>query len=103
MAKTADFEMAIDRAPGWSVSAIVGGQFRRSSSVLRGLAVALSVSADLLIFDKEERGPDDTLRLQIEAAARLNPEEKKALMLIFEGILLQHQHAEAALRLTRVS
>jgi len=31
------------------------------------LAIALSVSADLLLFDKDEYGPDDALGLQLEA------------------------------------
>jgi hypothetical protein len=31
------------------------------------MAVALGVSADLLLFAKDERGPDDELRLQFAA------------------------------------
>jgi hypothetical protein len=31
------------------------------------LAVALSVSADVLLFAKDERGPDEDLKLQFEA------------------------------------
>ena len=44
--------------------------------VLRKLAVALSVSADTLVFDDNERGPDEDLRLQFEATTRLSDDEK---------------------------
>jgi len=80
-----------------------GGKSQPTLDVLRRLAITLSVSADLLLFGQEERGPDETLRLQFEAVRRLNPDEKKALMLIIEGILLQHQHAESAQRLANAS
>lgn len=67
---------------------------------LRRLAVALSVPSDALVFDKDERGTDDeALRLQFEAAQRLTAEEKKILMVLIEGILLKHQHAESDKRL----
>jgi hypothetical protein len=46
---------------------------------LRRIAVALSVSADLLLFDDQERGPSDDLRLQFEAASRLDPDERNVV------------------------
>ena len=54
-----------------------GGFALPTFEILRKLAVALSVSADALLFDEEERGPDDDLRLQFEAATRLDPDEKR--------------------------
>jgi hypothetical protein len=39
--------------------------------------MTLGVSADLLLCGKDERGPDDDLRLQFEAVSRFDPEEKK--------------------------
>jgi transcriptional regulator with XRE-family HTH domain len=58
---------------------------------LRKLAIALSVSADTLVFDKDERGPDEDLRLQFEATARLTDDEKRVLKTVIEGILLTHE------------
>jgi transcriptional regulator with XRE-family HTH domain len=58
---------------------------------LRRLAVALSVPADALVFDKDERGPDEELRLQFEAASRLSPDEKHIIKVLIEGVLLQHE------------
>ena len=65
-------------------------------------AVALSVGAPPPL-DEEERRPDQQLRLQFEAARRLNPEQKRALAIVLEGILLQQQHAESVQRLAQVS
>lgn len=69
----------------------------RSSTDLRvrNLAVALSVSTDALVFDETERGPDDDLRLQFEATARLDDEGKalvKALVkALLEAVLLRQE------------
>jgi len=43
------------------------GSSQPTLDVIRKIAVALSVSADELIFDENERGPQDDLRLQFEA------------------------------------
>lgn len=58
---------------------------------IRKLALGLSASADSLVFEPDERGPDDDLRLQFEAASRLNPEEKRALKMVIESILVNHE------------
>jgi transcriptional regulator with XRE-family HTH domain len=73
-----------------------------SVAALKKLAKALRTTTDLLLFDQDERGSDDALRLQVEAAQRLEPDEKRILMVLIEGILLQHQHAQAAQRLSQV-
>jgi hypothetical protein len=44
--------------------------------VIRKIAIALHVSADTLIFDENERGPGDDLRLHFEAVSRLSEEEE---------------------------
>jgi transcriptional regulator with XRE-family HTH domain len=59
--------------------------------VLRRLAVVLSVSADLLLFDHDERGPGDDLRLEFEAVSRLDAKEKEVVRSVLEGILLKHE------------
>ncbi len=67
------------------------GTSQPTLDVLRKLAVALSVSADLLLFDRDERGPDDDLRFQFEALARLDPEDKAVVKSVLEGLLLKHE------------
>jgi transcriptional regulator with XRE-family HTH domain len=66
------------------------GETQPTLDILRKLAIALSVSADTLVFDNDERGPTDDLRLQFEAANRLDPDEKHLIRELIEGILLKH-------------
>jgi transcriptional regulator with XRE-family HTH domain len=67
------------------------GTVQPTLDVIRRLAVALSVSADLLVFDKDERGPDDDLRLQFEAISRMSKEEKKIIKALLDGMILKHE------------
>lgn len=68
-----------------------GGTSQPTLDVLRRLAVALSVSADVLLFDKEERGPAEDLRLQFEAVARLDADEKRVIKEVVESMLIKHE------------
>lgn len=67
------------------------GQSQPTLDAIRNLAMALSVSADMLLFEKDERGPDDDLKLQFEAVARFDPEEKKVVRSLLEGMILKHE------------
>lgn len=58
--------------------------------VLRNLALALNTSADSLLFNPEERGPNDDLKLAFEAAStRLDDEGRTHIKAILEGLLLR--------------
>jgi transcriptional regulator with XRE-family HTH domain len=46
------------------------GTSQPTLDVIRRLATVLCVSADLLLFGTNERGPDEDLRLQFEAVSR---------------------------------
>lgn len=67
------------------------GKTQPGLDALRKIAVALNVSADLLLFEDDERGPSDDLRLQFEAASRLDPDERTTLKNLIEGLLLKHE------------
>jgi transcriptional regulator with XRE-family HTH domain len=67
------------------------GQSQPTLDAIRKLAVALSVSADVLLFAKDERGPDEDLKLQFEAVASLDTEEKKVIRSVIESMLLRHE------------
>lgn len=58
---------------------------------LRRLAVALRVSADLLLFGKDEHEPDDEMRLLFEAVARFDKGSKRVAKTLFEALVLQQQ------------
>jgi transcriptional regulator with XRE-family HTH domain len=66
------------------------GETQPTLEVIRRLAIALSVSADMLIFDKDERGPDEELRLQFEALCQFSPEEKRVAKTLLESLILKH-------------
>lgn len=60
--------------------------------VLRNLALALNTSADSLLFDADERGPETpSLRLHLEALDQLDPDEQATVRAVIEGALLRHQ------------
>lgn len=66
------------------------GTSQPTLDVLRNVALALATSADSLLFDEDERGPDDDLRLAFEATRALDDDEKEALKALLEGFLLRH-------------
>jgi len=67
------------------------GNSQPTLDVIRRLALALSVSADELVFERAERDPAEDLRLQFEAASAFDEEEKKVLKALLEGLILKHQ------------
>ena len=75
-------------------------QSQPTLGALRKLAVSLSVSADMLLFSKDERGPDDDLKLQFEAASRLNTDEKNVIRSVIESIVLRNTFKAAERRFT---
>ena len=66
------------------------GKTQPTLDIIRKLALALSVSADALIFDQEERGPGEELRLQFEAVSRLGPQEVFLVRELLDSIITRH-------------
>src|SRR5690606_30974705 len=58
--------------------------------VIGNPALALAVSADALIFDLDERGPGDDLKLQCEAKRQLPPEDREAIKAMLDGMIVKH-------------
>jgi transcriptional regulator with XRE-family HTH domain len=54
------------------------------------LAKALHVSLDGLVFEEDERGPEDRLRLQFEALAHLDAKEREAVETVIASVLHMH-------------
>ena len=67
------------------------GTTQPTLEVIRKLALALAVSGDALIFDPEERGPDDELKLQFEAVRQLPPEDRQAIKAMLDGMIVKHR------------
>jgi transcriptional regulator with XRE-family HTH domain len=67
------------------------GTSQPTLDVIRNMALALGVSADELLFAKDERGPDDSLKLQFEAVSRFDPEAKKVVQQVLASMILQQE------------
>lgn len=67
------------------------GTSQPTLDVIRRLAVALSVSADTLVFESDERGPADDLRLQFEAIQAMDDEDKKIIASLIDAYIKKHQ------------
>jgi transcriptional regulator with XRE-family HTH domain len=73
------------------------GTSQPTLDVLRNIALALNTSADSLLFEPDERGPEDrSLRLRLEALNQLDPDEQAAVRALIEGALLRHQARQLA-------
>ena len=70
-----------------------GGTSQPTLDVVRRLAVALSVSADELVFEKNERGPSDALRLQFEALSALPLDEQEVAKAVLDALIVKNQVA----------
>jgi transcriptional regulator with XRE-family HTH domain len=66
------------------------GTSQPTLSVLKELAKALRVSADVLVFDENERGPSDDLRVYFEAIEKLDRGERKVVKEVLDALLLKH-------------
>jgi len=67
------------------------GQAQPSLDVLKKIATTLHVSTDSLLFDEQERGPNDEFRLRFEALTAFSPEEKLVVREILDSLILKHQ------------
>lgn len=70
-------------------------QTQPTLDVIRKLAIALGVSADLLVFDKDERQPREELKRQFEALNGFDEEEIKVAKAVLESLILKHNAKRA--------
>jgi transcriptional regulator with XRE-family HTH domain len=66
------------------------GASQPTIDVFRRIALALNVSADMLLFEEGERGPDERLKLQFEAVSHLDEHERVAVQTMIAGVLHMH-------------
>tara|TARA_B100000508_G_C11439552_1_gene267986 strand:+ start:173 stop:526 length:354 start_codon:yes stop_codon:yes gene_type:complete len=67
------------------------GSTQPSLDVLKKIAIAMSITIDSLVFEEEERGPDEQLRLQFEAISHFLPEEKLVVKELLDGMIIKYQ------------
>lgn len=73
------------------------GNTQPTLDVIRNLAIALSVSADMLVFDKDEREPREELKRQFEALNYFDDDEIKVAKAVLESLILKHNAKQAVL------
>jgi transcriptional regulator with XRE-family HTH domain len=79
------------------------GDAQPTLEMIRKLSRALVISADRLLFDEDERGPDDTLRLQFEALQQFDDDERATAQAVLEGLILKHQAKQSQMRISGAS
>ena len=67
------------------------GAAQPTLEALVGLAQALHVSLDQLVFDEGERGPSDDLRLQFEAVSHMSDDDRRIIKALLDGMIVKHQ------------
>jgi len=55
------------------------------------LAKALHVGIDEMVFDENERGPSDKMKLLFEAVERLNEDEQTIIRELLEGMIVKYE------------
>lgn len=55
------------------------------------MARALSVSADSLVFEQDERNPNEGLLLQFEAISQLLPEAQAIVKEVLDSLIIKYQ------------
>jgi transcriptional regulator with XRE-family HTH domain len=77
-----------------------GGASQPTLDTIRRLAVALGVSADALVFDEGERGPDEALRYQFETISRMSEHEQQLARELLDALIVKSQVTGAIARVT---
>ncbi len=67
------------------------GAAQPTLDALVGLARALFVSLDQLVFEEGERGPSDDLRLQFEAVSHMPDDDRRIIKALLDGMIMKYQ------------
>lgn len=87
-------QQALADAIGINVSQLKryeAGTSQPTLEVIRKIAVTLSVSADELLFDKDERNPDQDLMLQFEKVSQMSDGDKTIIKALLDGMIIKFQ------------
>lgn len=72
------------------------GASQPSLEVIKGLAIALSITTDSLLFDHDERGPSEKLKLQFEAIQTMNEDDKMIISSLINAYIKKQRLEELA-------
>lgn len=74
-----------------SIRSYEAGRAVPSADILKKIALALSVSADEIIFDADERDPQNSLKLQFEALSKLPEEDQATIANLIRSLVVKNQ------------
>ena len=77
------------------------GTAQPSLDVLKSLARVFVVSTDSLLFDENERGPSEDLRLQFEALSTMSAEDQHVARAVLDAMIVKSQVAGALERVSK--
>jgi hypothetical protein len=80
-----------------------GGASQPTLHISRKLSIALGISADMLVFDAEERKPDELLRYQFEMVSRLSAHEQDIVRELLDAVIIKIRVTGAIARITTPS
>ena len=78
-----------------------GGTSQPTLGVIRHLAIALGVSADMLVFDDKERGHSETLRHQFETVSRMSEHDQEVIRELLDTVIVKNQVSGAIKRVVK--
>lgn len=67
------------------------GEAQPSLEVLKKVSMAFNVSTDWLVFEENERVPQDELKLKFEAVVQMDEDERRSVLALFDAMILKHQ------------
>lgn len=67
------------------------GEAQPSLEILKKVAMAFNVTTDWLVFEENEREPQDELKLKFEAVAQMDEEERRSILALLDAMILRHQ------------
>lgn len=69
-----------------------------TADALRRLAVALHVTSDFLLFEADEREPEDDMKLRFEAVAAMSEEDRDVVTAVLDAMIIKSQVTKAVAR-----
>lgn len=67
------------------------GSSQPSLETLKKISKALRVSIDSLVFNEDEVGPSDTLRMQFQAISQMPEHEQEVILELLEGMIIKYE------------
>ena len=69
-----------------------------TADALKRLAVALHVTSDVLLFEPDEREPEDDMKLRFEAVAMMSDEDRDVVKAVIDAMIIKGQVTQAVAR-----